>query len=122
MGPRLSGTCFDNLQGMALRTILAALIAFSVAFLPATGEAVASPLADQAVMVDQSDMPCCPCCNTLDDFKLTACALKCITIVGAVFPPTVTTPLYLADGPPLPFVDHPLHEFSKAPPTHPPPL
>ena len=45
---------------LPIRTIVAALIAFSVAMLPATGEAIVSPSATQAVMADQSDMPCCP--------------------------------------------------------------
>jgi hypothetical protein len=103
-----------------IRTILAALIAISVAVLPATGEAIALPSGDQLAMADQADMPCCPCCNTQADLKLTTCALKCIAVVGAVFPATVITPLYLVDGLPLPFIDDLLHGFLKAPPTHPP--
>jgi hypothetical protein len=103
-----------------IRTILAALIAFSVAVLPATGEAIALSSADQSMMSNQSDMSCCPCCNTQDVLKLAACALKCVGIVGAVLPALTLTPLYFADGASLPFVDHPLHEFFKAPPTHPP--
>jgi hypothetical protein len=105
-----------------IRTLLTALIAISVAFLPATGEAIVSPAADQAVMVNQSDMPCCPCCNSQDDLKLTSCALKCLTLVGGVFPAMVITPLYLTDGDAVDFVDEALHEFLKAPPTHPPPF
>lgn len=104
-----------------IRTVLAALIAISVALLPATGEAIALPSAGQAVMVDQSDMPCCPCCDTQDDFKLTSCVLKCINLVSAVAA-MVITPLYLADGVPVNFVNELLHEFLKAPPTHPPSL
>lgn len=104
-----------------IRTILAAFIAISIAILPATGAVIALSSADQTAMADQADMPCCPCCDSQADLKLTACALKCIGVVGAVFPATVITPLYLVDGLPLPFVDDPLHEFLKAPPTHPPP-
>jgi hypothetical protein len=105
-----------------IRTIVAALVAISVAMLPATGEAIVSQSASQAVMADQSDMPCCPCCNTQGDVKLTWCALTCMTFVGAVFPTIATVPFYLDDGAPVPFVDDPLHEFVTAPPTHPPPL
>lgn len=103
-----------------IRTILVALIAISIAVLPATGQAIASPSADQTMMVDQADMPCCPCCNTRADLKLTTCALKCLGVVGTVFPATTIAPLYLLDGVPLPLVDEPLHEFLRAPPTHPP--
>lgn len=106
---------------MALvRTILAALIAISLAVLPATGQAIVAPSADQTTMVDQADMPCCPCCNTQADLKLTMCTLKCIGVVGAVFPATTIAPLYWLDGVPLQLVDDPLHEFLRAPPTHPP--
>jgi hypothetical protein len=105
-----------------IRTIVAALIAISVALLPAAGEAIVSPSTSQVAMADQSDMPCCPCCNTQDDIKLTFCTLTCITLASAVFPTTVTMPLYVADSTPAGFVDDPLHEFLTAPPTHPPPL
>lgn len=104
-----------------IRTILAALIAISVAVLPATGEAIVVSSADQPMMAAQSDMPCCPCCHTQDDLKLTACGLKCVGIAGAVLPAMTIIPLRLAEGAQLPFADHPLHEFFKAPPTHPPP-
>ena len=108
---------------LPIRTIVAALIAFSVAMLPATGEAIVSPSATQAVMADQSDMPCCPCCNTQHDVKLTtSCVLNCIALAGVVFPTMATIPVYVAGGTPVPFVDGPLHEFLKEPPTHPPPL
>ncbi len=103
-----------------IRTILAALIAISVAVLPATGEAIALPAAGQAVMADQADMPCCPCCNTRDDLQLTACALKCIGAVGVVFLVEAAAPPYSVRDVLLPFADDPLHEFLKAPPTHPP--
>lgn len=104
-----------------IRTILAALIAISVAVLPATGEAIALPSGDHLAMANQADMPCCPCCNNSQaDLKLTACALKCISIAGAVFPATTIAPLYLLDDVPLQLVDDALHEFLKAPPTHPP--
>lgn len=103
-----------------IRTILAALIAASIAVLPAAGEGMASPSATQAMMVDQAGTPCCPCCNTQDDFKLPSCVLKCITLVGAVFPTMAVTPTYSANGAPLHLADVPFREFLRAPPTHPP--
>ena len=104
-----------------IRTILAALIAISVAVLPAAGQAMVSPLATQTMTADRADTPCCPCCNTQAELKLTTCALKCLGVVGAVFLAPVITPLYVVDGVRLPFVDDVLREFLKAPPTHPPP-
>jgi len=103
-----------------VRTVLAALIAISVALLPATGAAIVLPSDVHASMIDQPDMPCCPCCNAGDDAKLTACALQCISFVGVVVPSTTVMPLYSIDGNPARFAEHPLDEFSQAPPTHPP--
>lgn len=103
-----------------VRSILAALIAISLVVLPAAGQAVVAPSADQTTMIDQADMPCCHCCDTQADLKLTTCALKCIGVIGVVFPATTIAPLYLLAGVPLQLVDEPLREFLKAPPTHPP--
>ena len=69
-----------------IRRILFAVIAISVAVLPATAEAIVSPSPAEVTMADQGDMPCCPSCNTQDDFKATACALKCVALAGAVVP------------------------------------
>ena len=105
-----------------VRTILAALIAVSVAMSPATGEAVMSPSPDQVAMADQADMPCCPCCNsnTQDQSKPTTCVLKCMTLAGAVLPTMTIAQLHLVDGLPLPFVDETSHGVVRKPPTRPP--
>lgn len=107
---------------VAIRTILTVLIAISVVMLPAAGEPIVSPSPAEAAMADQSDMTCCPYCYTQDNVKSTACALKCLTLAGAVLPAMTITPRYLADGTPLSFADDALHGFIRQPPTHPPPL
>jgi hypothetical protein len=107
---------------VVIRAILTVLIAISVVMLPAAGEPIVSPLPTEVTMADQSDMTCCPCCDAQDNIKSTACALKCLTLVGAVLPAMSVTPQYLADGSPLSFADDTLRGFVKQPPTHPPPL
>jgi len=110
-------------RGMVVaRTILAVLIAMSVVMLPATGEPIVSPSPVEVTMADQADMSCCPCCDARDNFKLTACALKCLTLAGAVLPAMTVTPRYLADGTPLSFASDTLHGLVRQPPTRPPPL
>jgi hypothetical protein len=109
-------------MGMALiRRILAALIAMSVVVLPATGEAIVSPLPADAAMTDHADMPCCPCCDTQGDFKDTACVLKCVTLSAVVLPIMTIGVLCVAEGTPLSFVNDTLQGLARAPPTHPPP-
>jgi hypothetical protein len=107
---------------VVIRAILTILIAISVVMLPAAGEPIASPSPVEVTMADQADMTCCPCCDTRDNVKSTACALKCLTLAGAVLPAMPVTPRYLADGSPLSFADDTLHGFVRQPPTHPPPL
>ena len=103
-----------------IRTILVALIAISIAVLPATVEAIVSPLPAEVTMADQADMPCCTCCNTQGDLKATACVLKCTALAGAVLP--AMTVAYISDeAPPGTLVDGTLHGLARAPPTHPPP-
>jgi hypothetical protein len=104
-----------------LRTILVALVAISVAVLPATGEAIVSPSSGQVTMGDQADMPCCPCCDTQGDFKATACVLKCVGLASAVLPATNVPSQRIAGGSRLFFADDTLHGLVRAPPTHPPP-
>ena len=104
---------------IVIRTILTAVISISIAALPAIGEPIVSASAAKVTMADHADMPCCPCCNTQDNIKSTACVLKCITLAGAVLPTTVT-PRYLANGSPLSFVDDTFHGLVRAPPTPPP--
>jgi hypothetical protein len=104
-----------------IRTILAALLAISVALSPAIGEAVISPSSGEAITADQADMSCCPCCNTQDHSQSTTCALKCITLAGAILPAMNVAQPYLVGGLPLPFVDDSTHGVVRKPPTHPPP-
>jgi hypothetical protein len=106
---------------VVIRTILAVLIAISVVMLPAIGEPIVSPSPVEVTMADQPDMTCCPCCDAQDNFKSTACALKCLTLAGAVLPAMTVTPRYLADGTPLSFANDTLHGLVRQPPTHPPP-
>jgi hypothetical protein len=104
------------------RTVLALLIALSVAMLPAAGAAGMnshSPAAaDMSVMEDMRD--CCPHkANPCDDCgTMAACALKCFSFAGAsssaiVFPlnfaKVVTT-----------FVGNPLSSQTSSPPFRPP--
>jgi hypothetical protein len=103
-----------------IRKILVAVIAMSVAVLPATTEAIVLPSPAEVTMVDQADMPCCPCCNTPGDFKASACVLKCVTLAGAVVPAMIVALPYVV-GFPRTLVDDTLHGLARAPPTHPPP-
>lgn len=107
---------------MALvRTILAALIAISVALSPAIGEVVMSPSPGEVMVADQPDMSCCPCCDTQDHFKSTACVLKCMMLAGAVLPAMSVAQPYLVDGLPVPLADDRSQGVVSKPPTHPPP-
>jgi hypothetical protein len=104
---------------VAIRTILAALIAISVALLPAAGPAPP----DRAVMVDHADMPCCPNCDNQNDHRSMVCALSCASVAAFVVPVTAIALLpYIGDRSPLSFAVELLEEFLKAPPTHPPQL
>jgi hypothetical protein len=103
-----------------IRTILAALLAISIALSPAIGEAVMSPSSGEAMTVDQADMSCCPCCKTQGHSQSATCALKCITLAGAVLPAMNVAQPYLVDGLPLSFVDETSHGVVRKPPTHPP--
>ena len=102
---------------LAARTILAALIAISVAMFPAAGGAAVSTTPVEMSMADQADMQCCP----PDDCKKSiACAFKCFNFVAAMFPATISLP-HIVDGPPQFFADGALHGY-VSPPTHPPPI
>jgi len=104
-----------------IRRILVAVIAMSVAILPATAETVVSPSPAKITMADQADMPCCPSCNTQGDLKATACVLRCTALAGAVLPAMTVSLPYLAHQSPRSLVDDTLHGLVRAPPTHPPP-
>ena len=72
------------------RTILAIVIALSVAALPAAGAAVVS--AQSAAAADMSmteDMDCCPhkgnpCEKAMEDCAMATCALKCFSFAGTL--------------------------------------
>jgi len=104
-----------------IRRILVTVIAVSVAVLPAASEAIVSPSLMEMTMVDQADMPCCPCCNTQGDFKATACVLKCVAPASAILPATIVSLLFIDEGRQLPSAVDTLHGLVRAPPTHPPP-
>lgn len=102
---------------LAARTILTALIAISVAMLPAAGGATVSTTPVEVSMADQADMPCC----APDDCKGSiACAFKCFNFVGITFPAAVSLP-YAVDVIPQSFSDATLRGYIS-PPTHPPPI
>jgi len=106
---------------VGIRALLTALIAISVAALPAFAEVIVLPSPDQVTMADQAEMPCCPTCDTQGEFKATACVLKCVALASAVLPAMPVALLFLAEGSPLAFSEHALHGLVRAPPTHPPP-
>jgi hypothetical protein len=106
-----------------VRTALAALIAVSVAMVPAAGQAAVSTKPVEMSMPDNADIPCCPCCNDQDSSKNTvACALKCINFVGVVLPAMVVAQPYLVDAASPSFVNDALRGHTSSPPTHPPPV
>jgi hypothetical protein len=107
----------------AVRTVLTALIAISVAGMPATGRTAVPTTPVEMSMPDNANMPCCPSCNDQDNSKSSvACALKCINFVAAVLPAMVDTELHLVDATPPSFVGSVLREHMSSPPTHPPPV
>ena len=104
-----------------IRRVLVAMIALSVAVLPATGEAFISPSSAEATMTDQADMPCCPCCKTQDESKVTACVLNCAVLAGAILPTMVGATPRTAGTFRRSFVNETSDGLVRAPPTHPPP-
>jgi hypothetical protein len=71
---------------LIVRAIVAALIAISVAMVPAAAGAYISTKPVEMSMAGHANTPCC----TPDDCKDSiACAVKCFNFVGAVFPATV---------------------------------
>lgn len=105
-----------------IRIVLAALIASSVAALPATGAVAFLTKPVEMSMPDHADVPCCPCCNTQDDRGSVACAIKCMSSFGAVLPAMATAQPYLVGEARPSFVDDNLQGHERSPPTHPPPV
>ena len=104
-----------------VRVFLAALVAISVAVVPAAGIPAVSTKPVEMSMPDNADMPCCPCCNEQDHSKSSgACALKCLNFVGVVLPAMAVTQPYLVVAARPSFMNDALHEYVIGPPTHPP--
>jgi hypothetical protein len=102
---------------LTARTILAVVIAISVAVVPATGGTAISTNPIEMAMVDQTDMPCCP----PDDCKGSiTCAFKCFNFVAITFPTPIALS-HIVDVLPPSFVDGILHGH-VSPPAHPPPI
>jgi hypothetical protein len=106
-----------------IRNTIIALIAFAVALLPVSSNTIPLPLLPsppaEATMADHADTPCCPSCDSQDDFK--TCALKCAALVGAILPATTIAPLYFAEVSLRELAKDALHTHVTAP-THPPPI
>jgi len=99
------------------RTILAALIAISLATVRVEGTALSvAPV--QMSTIDQADMPCCP--PSHDSKNTVACVFKCLNFVAAILPPTATLS-HIANRLPRSFGDTTLHGYVSRP-THPPPI
>ena len=101
-----------------VRTIFAALIAISVAMVPATGGAAISTKPVEMSMADQADMPCCPLPMTA---KVPLRARSNASILSPRCSPLQVSLPHVADGPPPSFADVTLHGH-VSPPTHPPPI
>ena len=67
-----------------VRTILAALIAVSVALSPAIGEAVMSPSPVEMAMGDQAGHALLPMLRYAGPFQIDRVVLKCVTLAGAI--------------------------------------
>jgi len=91
----------------------------SVAVFPATAEGLLSPSPAEVTMADH-DMPCCPACNTQDDFKGSTCILKCAGLAAVVLPMMIFKHPYIAQRSTQALEDEALHGLARAPPTHPP--
>jgi len=102
-----------------IRVILAAMIAFSVAMLPAVGGAAVASKSSAASMSDPGSENGMPCDKAIGDCKTFAgCALKCFnfleTIAPELWPPASNTePSFVAKA----FRSH-----MNTPPFRPPPM
>jgi hypothetical protein len=104
-----------------IRMMLPALIAIAVAVAPATGRTIVSVIPFEVSMQAQGDMPCCPSGEEREQLKSIACALQCMTLVGAIpAAAAVPQPCHIAEVP-RSFVTAALHGHIASPPTHPPP-
>jgi hypothetical protein len=100
------------------RAILAALIAISIALLPAAGGAAASMKPVEMSITNQMDMPCCPIPDSGNGSV--ECAFKCCNFVAVMFPaPIVVVPI--VDGWLASFAEGTLRGHINSP-AHPPPI
>lgn len=100
------------------RIILAALLSFSVAMVPAVGSAA---IMSQSIQASVSDGGGMPCDNAAGDCKnFAGCALKCFNFTGAIVSALVLLPC--PSGTELSFVEWALRPHISSPPTRPPPV
>lgn len=107
---------------LAIRTILAVLIAISLALVPAAAGAAISLSSGETAM-DRADMPCCPDYGTQQHpSKTNLCILNCAIHVWVALP-AMSIALPRLVGEPVPFLkaDN-LRGMAQSPPTHPPKL
>jgi hypothetical protein len=107
---------------VVIRMLLTGLIAISIATLPATGNAVASPGSAAIIAADQADMPCCPSGDAKANFKPADCIMKCAAHIGVIVPAMTAVLPYLAHRSLRPSRGDSLQGLAAAPPTHPPPV
>jgi hypothetical protein len=100
------------------RTIVAALIAISVALLPVGGGTTASATPTEMSITNQPDMPCCPTADNSNGSV--ACAFKCCNFVAVIFPAPIAV-LPIADGLLASFAEGTLRGHISSP-AHPPPI
>jgi hypothetical protein len=123
-----------NQKPMTLfRTFVAALVALSVATLPASGQFIltSSPhetatgaQADTGALADtgaQADMSCCPDCASPGDLQTPGCILKCAALAGAILPSLTVSLRHAGKASPFWSAGVSLRGVLRAPPTHPPP-
>jgi hypothetical protein len=104
------------------RTILALLIAVSVATLPIAGGAASIAQTDNMSMSEpmvDCDHPVMPCHKAMDDCRsMAACALKCFNFSGTSFS-ILSFPVALNERMPA-FADGPFRPQTSSPPFRPP--
>jgi hypothetical protein len=105
------------------RTILAVVVAVSVAMLPVAGGATLNTKSSE-MSVSEPMHDCCPdhdkpCDRTIDDCtSMAACALKCCNFTGSFFSELVLPPIPASTVPVL--VTGAVHSQSGSPPFRPP--
>ena len=107
------------------RSILAFLIAVSVAVLPAAGSigTVMKPIEPVDMATTMEDMDCCPhmatlCDKAINGCSMATCALKCFSFAGALSSPIVF-PSHVAQLNPV-HGTNPFNSQTDSPPFRPP--